>query len=108
MMEYDEKLELYSQALEKAGIRKKGETLPYSSINGNMFSQMNKEGGLGLRFSDDVKEKYIAEFNSGTFSSYGKELKGYVLIPEGIIKDTHKLSLLLKESRDYVSRLPKK
>lgn len=57
---WEKKLALYDQLIAKCkGIERKGKTMPYTSANGHMFSQLNKDGELGIRFSEEVKEKYI-------------------------------------------------
>ncbi len=69
---WEGKLTLYDQAV---GIcprfERKGKTMPYTSANGHMFSLLNKAGELGIRFSKDVQKKYIEEWPSTIFQSYG-------------------------------------
>ncbi len=80
----------------------------YTSANGHMFSQLNKAGELGIRFSKEVQEKYIEEFDTDYFSSYGAIMKGYILIPEEMWSDLDKLSELMTESYEYVISLDPK
>ena len=62
---WDEKLKIYDQLVAKCPrFKRKGKTMPYTSANGYMFSLFNKNSEIGIRFSEDVKEKYIKEFNS--------------------------------------------
>jgi hypothetical protein len=82
--------------------------MPYTSANGHMFSQLNKDGQLGFRYSKDVQEKYFQELNTTHFKSYGAIMKGYVLIPENLLDDKEKLAEMLNESYDYVMSLPPK
>lgn len=105
----EEKLALYRQLVGKCpGIELKGKTMPYTSANGLMFSQLNKDGELGIRFSEEVKEKYIKLLKTTPFRSYGAVMRGYVLIPESLWKDMVRLSRLLKESHEYVLSLEPK
>jgi hypothetical protein len=55
-----------------------------------------------------VQEKYIQEFNSSIYKSYGAVMKGYVLIPEKMLEDLDNLSRYLNESYDYVMTLKPK
>ena len=87
---------------------RKGKKNPYTSAKGHMFSQLNKDGELGIRFSKEVQEKYIKNLKTGYFKSYGSIMKGYVLIPKGMWKDLDKLAGLLNESYDYVMSLEPK
>lgn len=87
---------------------RKGKTMPYTSANGHMFSQLNKDGQLGFRYSKEVQEKYFQELNTTHFKSYGAILKGYVLIPEELLSNLEKLAEMLNESYDYAMSLPPK
>lgn len=82
--------------------------MPYTSTNGHMFSLLNKDGQLGIRFSKSVQEKYIQEFDTTIFKSYGSVMKGYVLIPDHMLEDLDKLAEYLNESYDYVMTLEPK
>ncbi|MDD7884975.1 hypothetical protein [Flavivirga sp. 57AJ16] len=82
--------------------------MPYTSANGYMFSLFNKDGEIGIRFSKEVQEKYIKEFNSSIYKSYGAIMKGYVLIPESMLEDLDNVSHYLNESYDYVTSLEPK
>ncbi|MDO5976444.1 hypothetical protein [Flavivirga jejuensis] len=82
--------------------------MPYTSANGYMFSLYNKDCEIGIRFSKEVQEKYIKEFNSSIYKSYGAVMKGYVLIPESMLEDLDNVSHYLNESYDYVMSLEPK
>jgi hypothetical protein len=108
-MTWQEKLELYDQLVARCrGFTRKGKTMPYTSANGHMFSLLNKDGELGFRYSKEVQEKYIEEFDTTIFKSYGAVMKGYVLIPDEMFEDLDKLSGYLNESYDYVMTLEPK
>lgn len=106
---WEKKLALYDELIAKCpGIERKGKTMPYTSANGHMFSQLNKDGELGIRFSEDVKKRYMQQFNTTEFKAYGAVMKGYVLMPEKMWKDMKTLARLLKESHTYVMSLETK
>jgi hypothetical protein len=106
---WDEKLELYDKLIAKCPrFERKGKTVPYTSANGYMFSLLNKDGELGFRFSKEVQEKYIHQFGTSIFKSYGSVMKGYVLIPDDMLEDLDELSSYLNESYDYVMTLESK
>ena len=73
-----------------------------------MFSQLNKEEQLGIRFSKEIQEKYIKELGSDYFKSYGATMRGYVLMPEELWDDLDKLAEYLNESYDYFMTLEPK
>ena len=104
-----EKIELYNKLVAKCKrFDIKGKNMLYTSANGHMFSQLNKDGQLGIRFSGEVQEKYMKKLKTTNFKSYGAVMKGYILIPESMWKDLGKLAKYLNESYDYVMSLDSK
>ena len=105
----EEKIRLYDQLVAKCPrFERKGKTMPYTSANGHMFSQINKEGEFGIRFSKQVQEKYMRELGTTNFESYGAVMQGYVLMPELLWDDLDKLASYLNEGYDYVMTLEPK
>jgi len=103
---WEEQLIIYDELVNKCPrFKRKGKTMPYTSANGYMFSLFNKDCEIGIRFSKAVQEKYIKEFNSSIYKSYGAVMKGYVLIPEDMLKDLDRVTAYLNESYDYVMTL---
>lgn len=106
---WEQNLAIYDEIVAKCPrFERKGKTMPYTSANGYMFSLLNKAGEIGIRFSKEVQEKYIQEWSSTTFISYGATMKGYVQIPEQLISDLDQLAVYLNESFDYVMALDPK
>ena len=106
---YEEKLRIYDQLVDKCDrFERKGKNNPYTSANGYMFSILNKDGELGIRFSRDIQEKYLVELNTTYFKSYGATMKGYILIPDKMLEDLDNLAKYLNESYDYVMSLEPK
>lgn len=104
-----EKVEHYDKLVAKCPrFERKGKHNPYTSANGHMFSQLNKNGELGIRFSKEVQEKYIKELGTDYFKSYGAIMKGYVLMPEDLWENLDLLAKYLNESYDYVMSLEPK
>lgn len=104
-----EKLKTFDTLVAKCDrFERKGKTMPYTSANGYMFSLFNKANEIGIRFSKEVQAKYIEEFETTIYKSYGAVMKGYILIPESIWADEETVVKLLNESFDYVMSLPPK
>ncbi|MFY0653781.1 MAG: TfoX/Sxy family protein [Cyclobacteriaceae bacterium] len=82
--------------------------MPYTSANGHMFSLLSKDGELGFRFSKEVQEKYIEEWDSNIFKSYNAVMRGYVLVPDSMLEDLDTLAKYLNESYDHVMSLEPK
>jgi len=107
---WEERLKLYDKIIEKCPrFKRLGKTMPYTGANGYMFTLLNKAGEIGVRFSEEVKKKYIEEFNTTIYKSYGATMKGYILIPEEILNNNIELVVkLFNESYDYVMSLKSK
>ncbi len=103
------KLKRYDELIAQCDrFKRKGKTVPYTSENGHMFSLFNKANEVGIRFSKEVQNKYIEEFNSSLYHSHNAVMKGYILIPERLLVDDKLIVQLLNESYDYVMSLPSK
>lgn len=104
-----EKLKIYAELVAKCPrFERKGKTTSYTSANGYMFSFLNKEGDIGIRFSKEVQEKYITALNTSYYKSHGATMKGYILIPDEMLEDLDHLAQYLNESYDYVMSLKPK
>jgi len=82
--------------------------MPYTSINGHMFSFLDKEGVMGLRLSKEERECFIEEYKSSLMEQHGRTMKEYVIIPQSLLSDTTELADHFKISYDYVSSLKSK
>lgn len=108
-MTWDEKIRVYDALVDKcSGFDRKGKSVPYTSANGYMFSFLNKDGELGIRFAKEIQEEYILKFKSDYFRSHNAIMKGYVLIPTSMLEDLENLSKYLNESYNYVMSLKPK
>ena len=106
---WKEKLKVYDELVAKCNrFERKGKTVPYTSANGYMFSLLNKEGEVGIRFSKEVQERYLQEFDTTLFKSHNAVMQGYVLIPERMLNDLDNVAKYLDESYDYVMTLTPK
>jgi hypothetical protein len=103
---WNEKLKVYDELVAKCPrFERKGKTMPYTSANGYMFSLFNKAGEIGIRFCKEVQQKYLKDFETSLYKSYGATMNGYILIPDKMLEDLDKLSIYLNESYDYVISL---
>ena len=101
--------ELYDEIIKHCPrFDRKGKSMRYTSANGHMFSFVNKAGELGCRFSKEVQESYLKEFDTTLFHSHGAVMKGYILIPETMHSDIGAIAKLFNESYDYVMTLKAK
>jgi hypothetical protein len=62
-------------------IKRKGATVPYISINGNMFSLLTPDGTLALRLPAAEREAFLKRYNTTLCVQYGTVMKEYVQVP---------------------------
>ena len=106
---YHKNLELYDKIISMTpGIERKGKTMPYTSANGHMFSQINKAGEIGIRLPEDKREEFLKKYPTAPFKSYGAIMKEYVLVPESLLMQTELLSPYLLCGYNYVNSLQPK
>ncbi len=89
-------------------IERKGKSMPYTSVNGHMFSFLSKEGKMGLRLSKEDRAHFIEVFDSQLMEQHGRIMKEYVSVPDDLLKDTKQLAEYLEKSLSYVSSLKPK
>ncbi len=62
-----DKVELYEKLVAtNPAIERKGATVPYTSLNGHMFSYLSKEGRLALRLPTDAREAFMKKYKAQT------------------------------------------
>ena len=90
------------------GVERKGATMPYTSVNGHMFSYLAESGRLALRLPSPQREAFIERFKTTLQEAYGFVQKEYVSVPEAVLADTQLLSQFFQASHAYVSGLKPK
>ena len=64
-MERSAALALYEKAVgAMPGVERKGDTMPYTSLNGHMFSVLHKDGSVALRLPTVEREASFAYVGS--------------------------------------------
>lgn len=107
--DWEQMLALYDRLVDQCPrFERKGKKMVYTSANGHMFSALNKDAQLGFRYAEAIKKKYMDELPTTEFRSYGAVMRGYILIPDFLLKDEKRLAQLLNESYDYVMSLDPK
>jgi hypothetical protein len=102
-------LDLYDALIQtQKGIERKGLTMPYASLNGNMFSFLDKKGQLGLRLPEKEREEFMRKYKTTLCEAHGTFLKEYVLVPEKLFKKTSELKPYFTKSVNYVKSLKAK
>ncbi|HYK52676.1 MAG TPA: hypothetical protein VEV38_04020 [Candidatus Eremiobacteraceae bacterium] len=89
-------------------VERKGDTNPYTSLNGHMFTHMTPEGDLAIRLSDDDRDAFVKKFKAKPYVSYGVIKKDWVVVPEALLKKTTELAKYFDLSYKYVKTLKPK
>ncbi|HZI54331.1 MAG TPA: hypothetical protein VFD56_11525 [Chitinophagaceae bacterium] len=102
-------LKIYEQLISAIpSVERKGASMPYTSLNGHMFSFISPEGKMGLRLPPNEREEFIKIFKVQLFIGHGTVLKEYVTVPEKLLKDIKSLKKYFTISYDYVKGLKPK
>jgi hypothetical protein len=71
-------LELYERLVAtRPGVERKGATMPYTSLNGHMFSLLMKESTLALRLPDDERNAFLKRYKTTLCEPYGHVMPEY-------------------------------
>lgn len=101
-------LERYVAAVEAAGETVKGAKNPYTSRNGHMFSFLTAEGTMAIRLPDDLAVEFQSAYDSGPVTQYGRVMRGYVAVPDGLLSETEELRSWLTKSYEWIGTLDPK
>jgi TfoX/Sxy family transcriptional regulator of competence genes len=108
-MTYAEKLALYEKLVAtNPDVPRKGDTMPYTSLNGNMFTLLTKEGTLILRLDPDNQAAFIKKYKSKLPVQYGAVMREYVEVPDTLLAKTRELKKYFDLSYAYASSLKAK
>jgi hypothetical protein len=89
-------------------LERQGATVPYTSLNGHMFSYLSKEGKLQLRLPDGEREAFLKKYKTKLCEAYGKVQPEYVEVPDALLASTRELKRFFDSSYNYVSSLKPK
>ncbi len=104
-----EKIALYEKLVAtNPKIERKGATVPYTSLNGNMFSYLSKAGKLALRLPTEPREAFLKRYKAKLCDAYGKVQPEYVEVPDSLLASTKELKPYFDRSYEYVCSLKPK
>jgi len=87
------------------GIARKGDTLPYTSLNGHMFSYFSKDGNFVLKLPPAEMEAFLKKHKTTLNEAYGIIQKEFAVVPGKLFKNTKELQPYFKMSYDYIKSL---
>ena len=89
-------------------VERKGATVPYTSLNGHMFSYLSKEGKLALRLPAGEREAFLKKYKAKLCEAYGIVQPEYVEVPDSLLASTQELKKVFDSSYQYVGSLKPK
>lgn len=89
-------------------VERRGATMPYTSLNGHMFSFLDKTGAMALRLPEDRRDEFIATHEIGLAEQLGRVMKEFVVVPEALLQDTTSLQVWFDVSRVRIGTLEPK
>ena len=104
-----EVLGLYDQIIAtQPDVKRKGAAMPYTSVNGHMFSFLTQEGRLALRLPSPERQAFLARYRTRLCEQHGKVLEEYVEVPDSLLRNLDELEQQFQISHAYVSSLKPK
>ncbi|HET6267672.1 MAG TPA: hypothetical protein VFG11_08145 [Acidobacteriota bacterium] len=104
-----DKLKLYEKLVAtNPKVQRKGDTVPYTALNGNMFSYLSKAGRLELRLPTEDREAFLKKYKTKLTEAYGIVQKEYVEVPDALLARTSEIKKYFDISFAYVSSLKPK
>jgi hypothetical protein len=85
----------------------KGAKMPYTSMNGNMYSYLG-ENGVALRLPAGAREEFLEAYQTTLYHAYGIVQKEYVTVPADLLAKTAELRPYFQVSFDYAKTLKPK
>ncbi len=89
-------------------VERKGASMPYTSVNGHMFSFLTSDGTLALRLPEAEREAFLKQHKTSLCVQHGRTMKEYVVVPASLLKKTQRLKKYFGQSFDYASSLKPK
>ena len=89
-------------------VKRKGDTMPYTSLNGHMFSLLTKEGNLALRLPAQARDAFLKKYKTKLVEQYGVVMKEYVEVPDALLRKTRELQKFFELSYEYINSLKPK
>jgi TfoX/Sxy family transcriptional regulator of competence genes len=108
-MTIEENRNVYDQLIESfAEVDLKGKTMHYTSMNGNMFSFVSKDGEMGFRMTKEDRAHYISKEGATEMIQHNCVMNGYVHVSETMIGDREKLIEIFSKSIEFAKTLKPK
>lgn len=99
-----ERLEQYDRLIAtQPDVQRKGATVPYTSLNGHMFSFLSPTGTLALRLPPGDREAFLERYATTLHEAYGTVMKDWVSVPDALLADVEELAPHFRAGYAYVA-----
>ena len=107
--EASDQLKLYQKLVAtNPAVELKGATVPYTSLNGHMFSHLSKEGKLAVRLPEAEREAFLKRYKARLCQACGVVQPEYVEVPDSVLAATAELKRFFDCSYQYAGSLKAK
>lgn len=90
-------------------LKMKGAANKYTSLNGNMFSFLDKNTGeLAIRLGKEEREAFLRKFDTNLSVQYNTIMKEYPIVPQSVMESTRSLNRYFRMSYTYAQSLKPK
>jgi hypothetical protein len=104
-----DRLKLYEQVVALLpGVERKGAAMPYTSLNGHMFSFMTPSATVALRLPEVERGAFLKRYRTQLAIQHGVVMKEYALVPDVLLRKTQELKTHFECSLAYVGSLKPK
>jgi TfoX/Sxy family transcriptional regulator of competence genes len=104
-MKYAQKLALYQKLLATRRVRRKGDKMPHTSLKGNIYSLLTKEGTLILRLDPDSRAALFEKYECEPIEQLSAAMTEYVAIPDALLTNPRELKEYFDLSYTYAKSL---
>src|SRR5882724_6035205 len=106
---YAENLTLFEKLVAtNPRVERKGATMPYTSLNGHMFSMLRKDNTLALRLPTKMRGAFLKKYKTTLSEQYGSIQPEYAVVPDALLAKTKELKPFFDASLAYVASLKPK
>jgi hypothetical protein len=104
-----DRIDLYEKLVATIpGVERKGAAMPYTSLNGHMFSFLTGAGKLALRLPSEARAAFLKKYKTTLCEQHGVVLEEYVVVPDALLTRTRELKKFFDLSHTYVASLKPK
>ena len=108
-MDRTKAIELYEKLVAtQPGVERKGDAMPYTSVNGHMFSIVTKDSRLAIRLPPAALATFLKKYKTVLCEQYGHVMREYAVVPDALLEKTSALKRHFAASYRFVAAMKPK